>query len=156
PEAAEAAGRALKLAKEAADPVAEVFALTELALAAHYSGQHKKLLSCARQACHVDPARVPGTAVRRREYVLMIALTQVGQIAAAQESCSVGLSKAREAGDLQSLAAFLDAKVDLDMAADRLPSAGAYLREAIEIGLRTGDRLRVADCLRECGNLCAA
>jgi len=133
-----------------------VLALTELALAAHYSGDHKTLLSRARQACQVDPALVPGTVVRRREYVLMIALTQAGQTEAAQESCSAGLSKAREADDLQSLAAFLDAKVDLDVAADRLSSAGAHLREAIELGLRTGDRLRVADCMRECGNLCAA
>ena len=156
PEAAVAAGRALKLAREAAYPAAEVLALTELALAAHYSGDHKTLLSRARQACQVDPALVPGTVVRRREYVLMIALTQAGQTEAAQESCSAGLSKAREADDLQSLAAFLDAKVDLDVAADRLSSAGAHLREAIELGLRTGDRLRVADCMRECGNLCAA
>jgi non-specific serine/threonine protein kinase len=156
PEAAEAAGRALKLAREVAYPAGEVLALTELALAAHYSGDHKTLLSRARQACQLDPAHVPGMVVRRREYVLMIALTKAGQTAAAQESCSAGLSKAREAGDLQSLAAFLDAKVHLDVAAGRLSSAGAHLREAIEIGLRTGDRLRVADCVRECGNLCAA
>jgi DNA-binding CsgD family transcriptional regulator len=156
PEAAEAGGRSLQLAREAADPAGEVLALTELALAAHYSGDHETLLSRARQACQVNPARIPGMAVRRREYVLMIALIQAGQAAAAQESCAVGLSRAREAGDLQSLAAFLDAKVHLDLAADRLPSAGAHLRDAIEIGLRTGDRLRVAECLRECGNLCAA
>jgi predicted ATPase/DNA-binding CsgD family transcriptional regulator len=156
PEAAEAADGALQLARQAAYPAGEVLALTELALAAHYSGDHATLLSRARQACQVNPASVPGAVVRRREYVLMIALTQAGQTAAAQESCSAGLSKAREAGDLQSLAAFLDAKVQLDLAADRLSSAGAHLRDAIEIGLRTGDRLRVADCLRECGNLCAA
>jgi hypothetical protein len=156
PEAAEAAGRALELARQVAYPAAEIVALTELALAAYYSGDPKTLLNRARQACQVNPARVPGMVVRRREYVLMIALTQAGQTAAAQESCSVGLRKAREAGDLQSLAAFLDAKVHLDVAADRLSSAGAHLREAIEIGLRTGDRLRVANCLRECGNLCAA
>ena len=156
PEAAEAANRALKLAREVAYPAAEVLALTELALAAHYSGDPKTLLSRARQACQVNPARVPGIVVRRREYVLMIALTQAGLTAAAQESCSVGLSKATEAGDVQSLAAFLDAKVHLDVAANRLSSAGAHLRKAIEIALRTGDRLRVADCLRECGDLCAA
>ncbi len=156
PEAAATAGRALRLARQAAYATAEVLALTELALAAHYSGDHETLLSRARQACQISPARVPGMVVRRREYVLMIALTQAGLVAAAQESCSVGLSKAREAGDVQNLAAFLDAKVHLDVAAGRLSSAGAHLREAIEIGLRTGDRLRVADSLRECGNLCAA
>jgi predicted ATPase/DNA-binding CsgD family transcriptional regulator len=156
PEATEAAGSALELARQAADPAAEVSALTELALAAHYSGDHETLLSRARQACQIDPASVSGALVRRREYVLMIGLTQVGLTSAAQESCVVGLSKAREVGDVQSLAAFLDAKVHLDVAAGRLSSAGEFLREALEIGLRTGDRLRVADCLRECGDLCAA
>ena len=155
-DAAEAAGQALELAREAAYPAAEVLALTELALAAHYSGEQELLLARARQACQSEPARVPGIVVRRREYVLMIALTQAGLTAAAQESCSVGLSRAREVGDMQSLAAFLDAKVHLDVAAGRLSSAGSHLREAIEIGLRTGDRLRVAECLRECGDLCAA
>ena len=156
PEATEAAESALELARQAADPAAEVSALTELALAAHYSGDHETLLRRARQACQIDPASVSGALVRRREYVLMIGLTQVGLTSAAQESCVVGLSKAREVGDVQSLAAFLDAKVHLDVAAGRLSSAGGFLREALEIGLRTGDRLRVADCLRECGDLCAA
>jgi DNA-binding CsgD family transcriptional regulator/tetratricopeptide (TPR) repeat protein len=156
PEAAEAACSALELARQAADSAAEVSALAELALAAHYSGDQDTLLSRARQACQIDPARVSGALVRRREYVLMIGLTQVGLTSAAQESCVVGLSKAREVGDVQSLAAFLDAKVHLDVAAGRLSSAGGFLREALEIGLRTGDRLRVADCLRECGDLCAA
>jgi predicted ATPase/DNA-binding CsgD family transcriptional regulator len=155
-DAVEAASWALKLARQAAYPAAEVLALTELALAAHYSGDQATLLSRARQACQPDPANLPGMVLRRREFVLMIALTQAGLTAAAQESCSVGLSKAREAGDTPSLAAFLDAKVHLDMAAGRLSSAGARLREAIEIGLRTGDRLRVADCLRQCGDLCTA
>lgn len=156
PDAFEAAGSALELAREAAYPAAEVLALTELALAAHYSGDQETLLSRARQACQPKPANLPGMVVRRREFVLMIALTQAGLTSAAQASCSVGLSRAREAGDTPSLAAFLDAKVHLDMAAGRLSSAGARLREAIEIGLRTGDRLRVADCLRGCGDLCAA
>ena len=155
-DAAEAARWALKLARQAAYPAAEVLALTELALAAHYSGDQATLLNRARQACQPNPANLPGMVLRRREFVLMIALTQAGLTAAAQESCSVGLSKAREAGDTPSLAAFLDAKVHLDMAAGRLSSAGARLREAIEIGLRTGDRLRVADCLRQCGELCTA
>ena len=156
PEAAEAASSALKLARHAADSGAEVSALAELALAAHYAGDHETLLTRARQACQIDPASVSGALVRRREYVLMIGLTQAGLTSAAQESCVVGLAKAREVGDVQSLAAFLDAKVHLDVAAGRLSSAGAFLREALEIGLRTGDRLRVADCLRECGDLCAA
>ena len=156
PDASDAAGRALQLAREAANPAAEVLALTELALAAHYSGDQGTLLSRARQACQPSPDSLPGMVVRRREFVLMIALTQAGLTSAAQESCSVGLARAREAGDTPSLAAFLDAKVHLDMAAGRLSSAGARLHEAIEIGLRTGDRLRVADCLRESGDLCAA
>ena len=155
-DAAEAADQALELARQTTYPAAEVLALAELALAAHYSGERELLLARARQACQAEPGRVPGVVVRRREYVLMIALTQAGLTAAAQESCSVGLSRAREVGDMQSLAAFLDAKVHLDVAAGRLSSAGSHLREAIEIGLRTGDRLRVAECLRECGDLCAA
>src|SRR5262249_40208332 len=60
PEATEAAESALELARQAADPAAEVSALTELALAAHYSGDHETLLRRARQACQIDPASVSG------------------------------------------------------------------------------------------------
>ncbi len=155
-EAVDDARRALDLARELAYPAGEALALAELALAAHYAGDHETLLKRAREACWIDPALIPGTVVRRREYVLMIALVQAGQAAAAYQSCAVGLARAREAGDVQSQAAFLDAMVLQDVQAGRLPSAGAHLREAIEIALQTGDRLRLIDCLEESGNLCAA
>lgn len=156
PEAAEDARRALDLARELAYPTGEALALTELGLAAHYAGDHETLLRRAREACRIDSALISGTAIRRRDYVLMIALGQAGQVAAAHQSCVDGLARAREASDVQSQAAFLDAIVHQDVQAGRLSTAGEHLREAIEIALQTGDRLRLIDCLEECGTLCAA
>jgi predicted ATPase/DNA-binding CsgD family transcriptional regulator len=156
PEAAEDARRALGLARELGYPTGEALALTELGLAAHYGGDHETLLRRAREACRIDPALISGTAVRRRDYVLMIALDQADQVAAAQQSCVDGLARARDASDMQSQAAFLDAIVHQDLQAGRLSAAGEHLREAIEIALQTGDQLRLIDCLEECGTLCAA
>jgi predicted ATPase/DNA-binding CsgD family transcriptional regulator len=156
PEATQDARRAVGLARELAYPAGEALALTELALAASYAGDQETLLSRVREACRVDPALISGTAVRRRDYVLMIALSQAGQTAEAQQSCVDGLARAREASDVPSQAAFLDALVDQDVQAGQLAAAGEHLREAIEIALQTGDRLRLIACLDECGTLCAA
>jgi predicted ATPase/DNA-binding CsgD family transcriptional regulator len=156
PEAAGDARRAAGLARELADPTGEVLARTELGLAAHYAGDHEALLSRAREAGRIDPALISGAAVRRRDYVLMIALSQAGQAGEAYQSCVDGLARARAASDVPSQAVFLDALVDQDVQAGRLPAAGQHLREAIEIALQTGDRLRLIACLDECGTLCAA
>jgi len=156
PEAVADARQALGLARKLAYPAGEALALTELGLAAHYAGDHGTLLQRAREACQIDPVLISGTAVRRRDYVLMIALDQAGQADAAHESCVDGLARAREASDVQSQAAFLDAIVHQDVQAGRLSAVGGHLREAIEMALQTGDRLRLIDCLEECGTLCAA
>jgi predicted ATPase/DNA-binding CsgD family transcriptional regulator len=150
------ARRALDLARELAYPAGEVLALTELGLAAHYTGDGEALLERAREASLIDQALIPGAVVRRREYLMTIALFQDGQVDDAQHSCAVGLEQARESGDTQSQAAFLDAMIHMEVQLDRLSSAGTLLREAIEIALYTGDRLRLINCLDECGNLCAA
>ena len=156
PEAVADVRRALDLARELGDLAGESLALAELALAAHYAGDHETLLARAREACWIDPALVPGTVVRRREYVLMIALDQAGHVAAAHQSAMVGLAHAGEADDMQSQAAFLHAIVHQEVVADRLTAAGSHLREAIDIARHTGDRLRLIACLDECGLLCVA
>ena len=45
---------------------------------------------------------------------------------------------------------------ELDLQAGRMPEAGAYLRESSELAVQTSDRLRLIDCLDNCGHLCAA
>jgi predicted ATPase/DNA-binding CsgD family transcriptional regulator len=156
PEAAAGARQALALCRQLPYPTGEALALTELGLAAHYAGDHETLLRRASDACEIDPGLISGTAVRRRDYVLMIALDQAGQANAAHQSCVDGLARAREARDVQSQAAFLDALVHQDLQAGRLPEVGEHLREAIEIALHTGDRLRLIDSLEECATVCAA
>jgi DNA-binding CsgD family transcriptional regulator len=37
----------------------------------------------------------------------------------------------------------------------RIPEAAQHLREALEIATRIGNRLRMIDCLNNCGHLCA-
>ncbi len=155
-EAEQDAQRALGMSRQLGYPAGEVLALTELALTAHHAGDHQSPLDLARRACWIDPDLIPGAVVRRREYVLMIALTDAGQESAARQSCQAGLSRARAAGDVRSQATFLGAMVQLALRAGELASAGEHLREAIEIGLRCGDHPRVIECLAECGNLCAA
>ncbi len=155
-EAEQDARRALDMSGHLGYLAGEVLALTELALAAHYAGDRQSPLDLARRASWIDPDLVPGAVVRRREYVLMIALTDAGQESAARQSCKAGLSRARAAGDVRSQATFLGAMIQLALRAGELGSAREHLREAIEIGLHCGDRLRVIECLEECGNLCAA
>ena len=155
-EATHDAELALDLARKLSYPAGEALALTELGLAAHYRQDHDALLERAREAGSVDQALIPGTAVRRCEYVLTIALFQVGQADAAHQRCTAGLAHARAAGDVQSQAAFLDTLVHQEIQIGELSSAGTHLAEAVEITLETGDRLRLIGCLDECGNLCAA
>ncbi len=109
--AADDAHLALGLARELSYPAGEALALTELGLVAHYTGEYDVLLSRAREACLIDSEIIPGAIVRRRDYVLTIALTRAGRAAAAYQSCAAGLARAREVGDVQSEAAFLDAMI---------------------------------------------
>jgi DNA-binding CsgD family transcriptional regulator len=81
---------------------------------------------------------------------------QAGEAVAARRGCSVGMAESRQAGDLAGQLFCCATMAWLDVRADRLPQACGYLREALEIGVRTGGRSDLAGCLDCCGYLCAA
>jgi predicted ATPase/DNA-binding CsgD family transcriptional regulator len=155
-EAAEEAHRALHLAQEIGYPAGEARALVNLFLAAEYSGDTETALRWARQATRIDQRTVPGMLARQCNHSLADILVVVGDVTAAEVTCMGELDRARQAGDLFSQSFCLDLLAELDQIAGRIPQAAEHLREALEISMRIGDRLRLIDCLDNCGHLCAA
>ena len=155
-EAADNARRALAMASELGYPAGRVAALIEFAVLGIYRGEEEASRDWLRQAQQVDPASIPGRLARHCNTLLAMVLTVLGQTAAAQRSSADGLARARQAGDLSDQALWLGLLVDLDQTAGRIPEARAHLREAIEIAARTGDRLRLIECLDKCGHICAS
>jgi DNA-binding CsgD family transcriptional regulator len=156
PEAAEDARRALALARDIGHPSGEALALVDLSLAAGYTDDPENELAWARQAQRIDPARIPGWVARLAGDCLTATLLEAGEVAAAQRSCEDGLARARLAGALYDQAFCLEIMAQLDSQAGHMAEAAAHLREALELATRIGDRLRLLDCLDDCGQLCAA
>ena len=150
------AERALAMASELGYPAGQVAALIQLAPAGIYQGEEEASLAWLRQVQQVDSAGIPGRLARHCNTLLAMVLTEVGQIAAAERSSADGLARARQAGDLSDQALSLVVRADLDLMAGRIPHAGAHVREVLEIAARTGDRLRLIECLDKCGHICAA
>jgi len=155
-EAAQEAGQAADLARVIGYPAGEARALIGLSAAAQYAGEEDKALHWARQATRIDPQAIPGRLVRQINHDLAGILVDVGDLAAAEDSCVTELDRARQAGDLQSQSSCLDLLADLDQRAGRIPEAARHLAEALEISTRTGSLSRVISCLNNCAHLCAA
>jgi DNA-binding CsgD family transcriptional regulator len=81
-------------------------------------------------------------------------LVQAGDFAAAESACAAALAACRDAGDLRSLPQLLYQMGLLDLRAGRAGDAGAQLREALRLVLRTG--AWHPGYLDYCGYLCAA
>jgi len=88
--------------------------------------------------------------------MLTAALTEAGDLDAAERSCAAGLARARDVGDLQNLATGLMHSVILDLRAARSQEAAAHLRELLEVAARTGSPIDALNGLDCCGHLCAA
>jgi predicted ATPase/DNA-binding CsgD family transcriptional regulator len=155
PEAASEARRALDLARELGYPAGEVRALWWLGAAAYYNGDHGACLDWWLKAQRVDPARIPGSLVRRSTLFLAVALAESGELADAHAYCARALSLARQAGALFDEADVLMSLASVSLLMDRLPEARAYLAEAMELTGRIGNDLFVFDCLDLTGHLCA-
>jgi predicted ATPase/DNA-binding CsgD family transcriptional regulator len=155
-EAAEEAERALDLARDIRYPAGEARALLTLSIAAQYAGDEPKALDWARQATRIDPRAIPGRLARQCNDTLADILVDVGDLAAAEDTCVTELDRARQAGDLISQSFCLDLLAELDQRTGRIAEAGTHLRESLEIATRIGNRLRLIDCLNNCGHLCAA
>jgi len=156
PEAAEDAGRALALAGQLHYPAGEARALRDLGLAAYYVGDLQNALALGRRAQRFDPAIIPGRLARVCNTFLTAVLIEAGEVASAQRICADGLARAKQAGDIRCQAECALNMVGLDLQAGRMPDAWEHLREALEIATRIGARVRLIDCLNNCGHLCAA
>jgi predicted ATPase/DNA-binding CsgD family transcriptional regulator len=154
-EGAEEARRALAVAREIAYPLAQVLALGDLAIAAQYAGDLDGAVRLAGQAGQIT-AGIPGSIARWCSYVLVGALVEAGDLAAAEAVCAVALAQARDVGDVQNQAILLSVTVILDLAAGRLQDAAAHLREAIQLDTRTARWGELGNALDCCGLLCAA
>ena len=156
PEAAEDARRAWEAAPETGDPAAEAMAAWSLGFVAYCTGDPGTALTWMRRACRVDPAAIPGWLARLCAWLLATMLFETGEAAAAQHACTAVLAQAREAGDLQFQANMLWTLAAYDRQAGRLAEAATRLGEAIGLASRTGNWMRLLDCLNTCGHLCAA
>ena len=154
-EAAEDAGRSLAVAREVGYPAGEVLALLTLSLAAYHAGAYDDAVRFARQAEQI-PADIPGLIARLCSWVLAWALTDAGDLAAAEQVCAAGLARSREAEDLNSVPFLLRHMAILAQKAGRIEDAAAHLREALQTDARTGSWLELGNDLDACGSLCAA
>jgi predicted ATPase/DNA-binding CsgD family transcriptional regulator len=154
-EAADDARHALAVAREVGHPVAELFALADLSLAASDDGNHDDAVPLAWQAAQVTDG-VPCLLARTCNYYLVITLAAAGDLAAAERIGVAGLAQAREAGDLLNQANLLPRIVNLDLQAGRIQDAAAHLREGLQLAVRAGNWFYLASALYHCGQLCAA
>ena len=148
------ARRALAMAREIGHPRVELLALGGLSLAALRGGDRRRALQLARQAEQAQ-AGVTGPAARMGSYFLTSALTEAGELAAAERVCAAALARSREVGDVQNLSRLMFLMAMLLLRAGRVGDAAAQLREGFQVALQTGiaDLFRGLDC---CGHLCAA
>jgi len=154
---AEAAGdarRSLAVAREVGYPAGEALALLNLSITARADGDHDDAVRLARQAAQI-PADIPGLIARWCSWMLAQALTDAGDLAAAESVCAAGLARSRDAGDLQNQASLLRQMAILDLQAGRAGDAAAHLRESLELAARTGSRDDLFSGLDWCGHLCA-
>jgi predicted ATPase/DNA-binding CsgD family transcriptional regulator len=154
-EAADDARRSLAVAREIGYPAGEALALVNLSVAARLAGDLDDAVRLGWQAQRVS-ADMPGAIVRVCSWVLTDALTEAGDMAAAERVCGSALTGSRDAGDLWNLTVLLRQMAVLDLRAGRLPDAAAHLNEALQVALRAGGRYELFDSLECCGYLCAA
>ena len=154
PEAAAISRRALAMARELGYPFGQAFATNALAIAAWSAGDLDDAAQLARQAGQIPG--IPGTASRVCGYLLAGALTEAGDLAAAEQACAATLASARDAGDLSALCDLLPIMADLVLRAGRTGDAAAHLREAAQLALQTGLWFTMLNALDGCGYLCAA
>jgi DNA-binding CsgD family transcriptional regulator/Tfp pilus assembly protein PilF len=155
-EAVAEARRALELAAEIGYLAARARALVNLSLAAQYSGDLEQALEWISQAVRIDPQQIPGRLARQSSHSLADIQLDLGDLAAAEQTCRAELDSARQTGDVFSESFCLDVLAELDQRAGRIPEAARHLREALEVSVRIGNRLRLIDLLNNCGHLCAA
>ena len=100
---------------------------------------------------------MPGWAVLAGSPVMIAALIEAGDLAAAESACAAALARCRDTGDAFALPFLLMLMADLDGQAGRFQDAAAHLREGLQIAVRAGDLWDVVgNGLWYCGLLCTA
>ena len=146
--------RALAMARDLGDPAAEVRALVALGIAASYSGDNDGAIELIRRQQQITGG-VPAV-YRAGGTVLIFALIGTGDLAGAESACAAALAQCRDAGDVTKMASLLNLTADLDVRTGRFQDAAAYLREGLQVVMRTGDLAEMTNCLWSCALLCTA
>ena len=145
---------ALAMARDLGDPAAEVLALVALGIAALYSGDHDGAIELIRRQQQITGG-VPAV-YRAGSTVLVGALIEAGDLAAAESACAAALAQCRDAGDMTKMASLLNLMAELDVRTGRFQDAAAHLREGLQVVMRTGDFAEMTSCLWPCALLCTA
>jgi predicted ATPase len=154
-EGAEDGRRSLAMARELGYPAGEGAALRMLAIAAFFSGDNERGVQLIRRQQLI--AGVPGSIARAGSAVMIAALIETGDLAAAGTAGAAALAQCRDAGDLLNLPYMLGVMADLDMRAGHFQDAAAHLRDGLQIAVRAGDLWDVAaNGLFFCAWLCTA
>ena len=153
-EGAEDGRRALAMAQELGYLAGEGMALQDLGIAASYSGDNEGAVQLIGQQQLITG--MPGTIARSGYQIIVGVLIEAGDLAAADSACAAALAWCRDTGDLLNLPWMLMVMADLDVQAGRFQDAAAHLREGLQITMRGGDFLNVADGLWPCASLCTA
>jgi hypothetical protein len=99
---------------------------------------------------------MPGWFAREVEIVLPFVMVMSGHLDGALELFVEALTQVRASGDLSSQADVLHFMAVLARKTGRLADARAYLREAVELAMHAGYRIRLIDAVDESGYWCAA
>jgi non-specific serine/threonine protein kinase len=155
PEAVDDGRRALALARELDYPAGEALALERLSITAIMADDLDRAVELARQAKQIS-ADIPGWIARLCGSFLATVLIWAGELTGVERDCAAALAQSREAGDLWNQAKLLVLMANLNVQQGRLEDAAAYLREALQMNVRTSGRFELQNNLNPCGYLCAA
>jgi predicted ATPase/DNA-binding CsgD family transcriptional regulator len=146
--------RALAMARELGHLAGEGQALQTLAIAAHYSGDRDGAVQLIERQQLITG--MPGTIARAGNQIILGALIDAGDLAAADRACAAAVAWCRDAGDVLNLPHMLAVMGDLDVRAGRFQDAAVHLHEGLQIALRSGDMWDAANGLWSSTSLCTA
>ena len=145
-EGAEDGRRSLAMARELGYLVGEGMALRMLGIAAYYGGDNDGAIQLSRQ--QQLRADLPGWIVRGAGPLLIMALIDAGDLAAAEDACAAALARCRKAGEVQNLPQLLMAMADLDVqrAVSRTPQRTCAKGSRPPCGPTSGLTWPTTDC----------
>ena len=122
------------MARELGYPAGEGAALRMLAVAAFFIGDNERGVQLIRRQQVITG--VPGSIARAGSAVMIAALIESGDLAAAGTAGAAALAQCRDAGDLLNLPYMLGVMADLDVRAGHFQDAAAHLRDGLQIAVQ--------------------